>query len=125
MLQVVADRVQEIDKFCHISYQKSSILQFNRIKLFSNEGLQQGDPLGSLLFCLTIHPRLISTSSDLTIGFMDDVTLYGHADTVTGDVEMFSTEGTEMGLQLTRQLTVVVQNILRMFLFQCHRCSGV
>ena len=34
---------------------------------------------------------------------MDDVSLGGHADTVAGDVEMFRTKGTEMGLQLNVQ----------------------
>ena len=97
MLQAAADKVPEIYKFCYLSYQQSSILQFNRFKFLSNEGPQQGDPLGSLLFCLTINPLLTSTTSDLT---MDDVTLGWHADAVAGDVEMFRTKGTEMGLQL-------------------------
>ena len=103
MLQAVADRVQAIYKLCHLSYQLSSILQFNRFKLLSNEGPQQVDPLGSLFFCLTIHPLLMLTSSDLTIGFVDDVTLGVHADTVKGDITMLRTKDTEMDLQLNVQ----------------------
>ena len=34
---------------------------------------------------------------------MDDVTLGGCAGTVAGDVEMFTTKGTEMGLELNVQ----------------------
>ena len=45
MLQAVADRVPEIYKFCHLSYQQSSILQLNRFKLLTNEEPQQGDSL--------------------------------------------------------------------------------
>ena len=58
MLQAVADKVLEIYKFCYLSYQQSSILQFNRFKLLSNEGPQHGDPLGPFPFCLTIHAHL-------------------------------------------------------------------
>jgi len=38
----------------------------------SQEGPQQGDPLGPLLFCNTIHPLLTSLGSVL-LGYMDDV----------------------------------------------------
>ena len=103
MVQAVADKVPEIYKFCYLLYQQSSISQFSRLKLLSNAGSQRGDPFGPLLFCLTIHSLLIPTTSDLTICFMDDVTLDGYADTAARDVEMFRTKGVEMGLQLNVQ----------------------
>ena len=47
-----------------------------------SERVQQGDPMGSLLFCLAIHPILLSLSSPLRIAFMDDVTLGGEINDV-------------------------------------------
>jgi len=42
------------------SYSCGSVLQFNEYVIMSEEGPQQGDPLGPMLFCLTIHPLLLS-----------------------------------------------------------------
>ena len=57
-------------------------------------GSQQGDPLGEggLLFCLAINPTLLSLSSPLSIGFMDDITLDGFRSVVASDVELFKAE---------------------------------
>ena len=54
----------------------------------SEEGPQQGDPLGPLLSSLTIHPLLMSLKSELRIGFLDDVTLGGPEDVVSEDLTL-------------------------------------
>ena len=56
MLTAVVESVPEIYKFCHLSYDSSSTLSFNNHTISSQEGVQQGDPLDPLLFCLSIHP---------------------------------------------------------------------
>ena len=38
------------------------------------------------MFCNTIQPLLSSLSSELNLGYLDDVTLAGAADTVASDV---------------------------------------
>jgi len=38
---------------------------------------QQGDPLGSLLFCLPLQPILQSLFSALMLGYLDDISLGG------------------------------------------------
>ena len=55
MLTAVAESVPEIYKFCHLSYDSSSKLSFNNHTILSQEGVQQCDSLGPLLFCLSIH----------------------------------------------------------------------
>jgi hypothetical protein len=100
MLQQVADTVPEIYKFCHLSYDQVSTLQFGDFNISSEVGPQQGDPLGGLLFCLGVHPILRAASSTLTIGYMDDVTLGGPADVVASDVELFRSAGGKIGLVL-------------------------
>ena len=52
--------------------------------LQSSEGVQQGDPLGPLLFCLTIDAPLKSISSEFVTGYLDDV---GLGDTVPRLIE--------------------------------------
>jgi hypothetical protein len=53
----------------------SSDLQFADFRLQSEEGAQQGDPLGPLYFCLVIMKLLESMLSELVLGYLDDITL--------------------------------------------------
>lgn len=56
MLNAVLQHIPEIYKFCLLSYGEPSILKFNNNSIISQKGIQQGDPLGPLLFCLAVHP---------------------------------------------------------------------
>ena len=88
----------EIYSLVHASYSSGSILKFGTHIIMSEEGLQQGDPLGSLLFCLTIHPLLMSFKSELRIGFLDDVTLGGPEEVVSEDLTQIEAEAAKLGL---------------------------
>ena len=66
----------------------------------SQEGAQQGDPLGPLLFCLALHPLLLSLQSELIIGYIDDITVGGPKSVVTRDVEFIIEAGVNFGLLL-------------------------
>lgn len=100
MLRAVSNSLPQIYKFCCSSYSSPSTLQFGDRSVVSAEGVQQGDPLGPLLFCLTIHPLLTSLSSNLRIGYLDDVTLGGDIDTVSQDVTSVQSRGAAIGLCL-------------------------
>ena len=52
----------------------------------SEGGPKQGDPLGSLVFCDSIHPLHGQMKASLIEGYIDDMTLGGRIDTVAGDV---------------------------------------
>ena len=54
----------------------------------SREGVQQGDPLGPLFFCLTIHELTIQLESDLCMFYLDDGTLGGSPDEVLRDLRL-------------------------------------
>ena len=75
MLESIKQSVPEIYSFCLLSYSNDSVLKFGSRQILSQEGIQQGDPLGPLLFCLTIYPILRELESPFTIGFMDDITI--------------------------------------------------
>ena len=66
----------------------------------SQEGPQQGDPLGPTLFCLAVQPLLSSLSSELTAGYLDDFSLGGPEQVVARDVDTVITEGSKLGLHL-------------------------
>ena len=75
LLECVASRLPELYRFCYLAYGNSTSVQFGCELIQSAEGVQQGDPLGPLLFCLVIHPILSSSTSPFRIGYMDDVTI--------------------------------------------------
>ena len=58
MLNAVFDKVPDTYSFCILAYSGTSILKFGKRLISSQEKVQQGYPLGPLIFCLTIHPTL-------------------------------------------------------------------
>ena len=56
--------------------------------ILSQEGVQQGDNLGPLIFCLTIHPALLSLKSEFLVGYMDDITIGGPVASVASDINV-------------------------------------
>ena len=103
MLSAAAEHVPSIYQFCPLSYEKTTLLKFSSHIILSQEGCQQGYPLGPLLFCLAIHPLIVSCNSSQKMAFMDDVTLGGSAATVASDVVMIKAEGESRGLFLNDQ----------------------
>ena len=100
MLRAVKDHVPEIYDFCFLSYGCNSSLKFGSYSIMSQEGAQQGDPLGPLLFCLTIHSMLQSLSSDIVIGYLDDITLGGAEPDLAADFSMIQVQGEAVELKL-------------------------
>jgi len=50
MLKTVADKIPGLYRFCWLSYYNATQLRFGDSTIWSEEGAQQGDPLGPLLF---------------------------------------------------------------------------
>ena len=110
MLLSVSDRLPELYAFCLSSYSQPSFLYFGSHVILSQEGPQQGDPLGPLLFCSTIHPLITSLSSDLTLGYLDGLTLAGPQSVVAADIQQVMAEGSKMGLRLNPSKCEVISH---------------
>jgi hypothetical protein len=100
ILEMVYSKLPELYQFCLLAYGQHSFLSFGSDLILSEEGAQQGDPLGPLLFCLAVQALLLSLSSMLTLGYMDDFMLGGPEKEVSADVELIIKKGTEIGLNL-------------------------
>ena len=100
MLEAVFQNIPEIYKFCHLAYGKASFLRYGSWTVVFEEGTQQGDTLGPLLFCLTIQPLLSSLDSELVIGYIDDITLGGSFSSVHNDVVLIKSRGLNAGCVL-------------------------
>jgi len=110
MLEAVYREIPEIYNFCHLSYASSSYLSFGDQIILSEEGSQQGDPLGPLLFSLTVNPILSSILSDLALGYLDDFTLGGTADVVRNDFLQIVDMAADLGLILNTAKCELISN---------------
>jgi Reverse transcriptase (RNA-dependent DNA polymerase) len=115
MLRAVADRLPQLYRFCHLAYNQPSVLRFGRHVIWSEEGAQQREPLGPLLFCLAIQPLLQSTHSPLSFAYIDDVTAGGPAQVVAADIDQIAKMGPSFGLKL---------NIAKCEILSTHKPTG-
>ena len=68
-------------------------------------GVQQGDPLGPLLFSLVLHPLALKIQEsfprlDLCVWYLDDGTIVGPVDVVFQAFKLLQVEGPALGLVL-------------------------
>ena len=127
MLLSVYSRIPELYANCQSAYRYSSCLFFGPYMVLSEEGPQQGDPTGPLLFSNTIHPTLSSLKSCLNLEYLDDITLGGSAKTVAADIREIIRAGAAIGLSLNvdkcelithRDFQAVFKNTYFMFFFR-------
>ena len=90
----------QIYAFIYQAYASSSNLFFGNEKLFSKEGVQQGDPLGPFLFSLSINNLISSCKSDYNMWYLDDGTLGGKADVVFSDFQKILSAKNSLGLNV-------------------------
>ena len=88
MLQAVEELAPSLLPFVHSAYSSPSILFWEDRVMESSEGVQQGDPLGPLLFCLTIHHLTTLLISPFRLFYLDDGTLGGRCDVVLQDLSI-------------------------------------
>ena len=89
-------------EYCYIT--RSHLYARCGTLLFSDSGVQQGDPLGPLLFSLAAQNLIKRIASDCTLTlnawFLDDGTLAGSIPEVLKALELLKTHGGYLGLQL-------------------------
>ena len=81
------------------SYAKASNLYFNGQDIIqSREGVQQGDPMGPLLFSLAIQDLVNSCKSELNTWYLDDGLVAGTPDDVHHDLSKILEASNSLGL---------------------------
>ena len=102
VLEATADLLPELLPYVSSTYSASSNLSFGTYLVPSDEGVQQGDPLGPLLFCLAVHGLLSTMRSEVVLGYLDDVSLGGEAGAVLQDFKCLEAEAAKLGLMLNQ-----------------------
>ena len=108
MLIQVSELAPELLPFVHSAYSAPSTLLWGETPLQSSEGVQQGDPLGPLLFCLAIHPLIEKLTSEFVVFYLDDGSLGGRVGEVLRDLQTVEGAAEELGLQLNRRKSEVI-----------------
>jgi len=81
-------------------YNSASVLRFGNHTITSSRGIQQGDPLGPLLFSAALQPALRKTAQCSVELCLDDAVLAGRADAVAAAFRVLQQEAAAAGLQL-------------------------
>ena len=100
MLLAVQQYLPDIYAYCYSAYACYTHLFHGQYLILSQEGPQQGDPLGPLLFSITLQPLLDSLISELTLGYLDDLTVGDNQNKVAADVLRVKEIGESIGLSL-------------------------
>ena len=108
VLEAVREHVPELLPFVYAAYSSPSSLFWGDRIIRSAEGVQQGDPLGPLLFCLAIHRICTQLESEMSLFYLDDGTLGGTVDDLKHDLAIVEQEEAEIGLQLNREKSEIV-----------------
>ena len=101
----------EVPRLYHLvytAYSNPSFLFFGSHIIESAEGIQQGDPLGPLLFSLTVHHLLGSLRSEFKIFYLDDGTLGGDLHDVSEDLQQIEMAAEELGLILNHHKSEII-----------------
>ena len=93
VLQTCLDRTPEIAKLAFLAYSKPSSVIASGHSITSSTGIQQGDPIGPLLFALAVDQIANGIDSELNVWYLDDATIGGSPESVLSDVR-----GASLGL---------------------------
>ena len=101
VLEAVAEHVPDLLPFANSVYGSPSQLWLDEDQqVASSEGVQQGDPLGPLLFCLALDKSLKGAQCEFTSGYLDDVGLGETVPRLIDRIRGLEAEAKKIGLRL-------------------------
>ena len=110
ILKEVLVKAPKVYPLAYSTYRFPSFLFFGNSTILSAEDVQQGDPLGPLLFCLGIHDLISSLQSQFRVFYLDDGTLggTGTVDEVSADLSLNESQAPLRGLILNQAKSEVI-----------------
>jgi len=87
------------------------MLTFGEYLLLWDEGIQQGNPLGPLLYCVSSLKLARSMTSEFNAWFLDDGSLGGHVSSLLCDLETIRGVGPSIDLVLSEDKCEITDDI--------------
>ena len=84
LIEICESRCPSIYNYVRLSYEFETPLIAGEHILFSKTGVQQGDPLGPVLFSLSIDHNVWTIQCPLNVWYLDDGTIAGNAEEILG-----------------------------------------
>jgi len=103
VVAAVASHLPELERLVRCAYGAESTLLFGDHVIASACGVQQGDPLGPLLFALAIRDISHGGAADLAVWYLDDATIGGTADQVVAEISRIRESAARIGLLLNEK----------------------
>ena len=100
MLECARRRLPSIYPLIWQAYRCDSPLYIGDAKIWSRTGIQQGDPLSSLLFSVAIEDASREAGTDINTWYLDDATIGGSLGQVTDAIPRVLRQLEERGLQV-------------------------
>ncbi|GKA66801.1 reverse transcriptase domain-containing protein, partial [Tanacetum coccineum] len=111
MLREYRLRCPAISRWVEFCYSNPARLYYREHTLWSCQGVQQGDPLGPLVFALVLHPLICKIRDSFTLSlqawYLDDGTVVGDTLVVGKVLELIMKDGPRYGLHLNVDKTEV------------------
>ena len=109
MLNAARDHFPALARWVAWTYGRPTVLQFGDAATPSATGVQQGDPLGPLLFAAAIQPMAAALRSglDLWLFYLDDGVLAGDVPAVAAALTHDANAETSSGIGLAAELAEV------------------
>ena len=106
ILKEVLENHADLAPLVFYTYSSRSLLIWCDKVFYSTQGVQQGDPIGGLLFCIGLHPVLRrvrdGTDTDFFVFFYDDGSIGGKIGDVEAALALFTSEAAEIGLRVSK-----------------------
>ena len=103
-LREVRHRMPGLARWVEWCYRRPTNLYFDGVVIRSEVGVQQGDPLGPLLFALALQPVLVEVGNipglDLSFSYLDDLVLAGEQSVVVVGITLLKNSAVNLGLRL-------------------------
>ena len=98
--EVCSSRAPSILRLASTAHATSSHLVIGNETILSETGVQQGDPLGPVLFALAVDEIARGVRSPINIWYLDDATLGGPAESVCEDLRRIIPMLSDIGLEV-------------------------
>ncbi|XP_065313089.1 uncharacterized protein LOC135922608 [Gordionus sp. m RMFG-2023] len=104
MIDTFLETFPDYHNYIHLSYGIPSLLKFNDYIINSAEGLQQGDPLGPLLYFYILKHLIsdiaFSCKLNLHVWYLDDCTISGTISSIQNCLDIINKHFDELNLSL-------------------------